>query len=132
MASTAEAELTPGLPWRPRKRTVTALPHRAQDTQISAGSALMDTKPTLAPNGSAPLTSSSDGFPSPAPLGIIGQFSGRRVPYSASELVFRVTDMSVTLTGRPTLGRPVRGSGQAVPARRLRATGRPSPRPSAA
>ena len=30
-----------------------------------------------------------------------GQFSDRRVPFDASELVFCVTDMSVTLTGRP-------------------------------
>jgi hypothetical protein len=30
-----------------------------------------------------------------------GQFSDRRVPLDASELVFCVTDMSVTLTGRP-------------------------------
>lgn len=31
----------------------------------------------------------------------LGQFSDRRVPFDASELVFCVTDMSVTLTGRP-------------------------------
>ena len=62
----------------------------------------------------------------------LGLFSDRRMRYDASELVFCVPDMSVTLTGRLTLGRPMSGSGQAAPARRLRATGRPSPRPSAA
>jgi hypothetical protein len=30
-----------------------------------------------------------------------GQVSDRRLPFDASELVFCVTDMSVTLTGRP-------------------------------
>ena len=30
-----------------------------------------------------------------------GQFSDRRVPFDASELVFCITDMSVTLTGCP-------------------------------
>jgi hypothetical protein len=42
-----------------------------------------------------------------------GQFSDRHVPHYASELVFCVTDMSVTLTGRPG-GRSVRGLGHAV------------------
>jgi hypothetical protein len=32
---------------------------------------------------------------------ITGQFSDRHVPFDASELVFRVADMSVTLTARP-------------------------------
>ena len=31
---------------------------------------------------------------------ITGQFSDRHVPFDASELVFRVADMSVTLTAR--------------------------------
>src|SRR5258708_36935623 len=31
----------------------------------------------------------------------LGQFSDRRVPYDASELVSRVADMSVTSTGHP-------------------------------
>jgi hypothetical protein len=30
-----------------------------------------------------------------------GQFSDHRMPYDASELVFRVADMSVMLTGHP-------------------------------
>ncbi len=48
----------------------------------------------------------------------LGQFSDRRVPYGASELVFCVADMSVTLAGPPTqVRRPMRGSGRAVPVR---------------
>jgi hypothetical protein len=42
-----------------------------------------------------------------------GQLSDHRVPFDASELVFSVTDMSVTLTAAQ-VGRPMRGSGKAV------------------
>jgi hypothetical protein len=42
-----------------------------------------------------------------------GQFSDRRLAFDASELVFHVTDMSVTLTSHQA-GRPMRGLGQAV------------------
>lgn len=52
-----------------------------------------------------------------------GELSDHRMPYDASELVFRVADMSATLTGT-RVGRPMRGFGPG--GFRTLATGRPA------